>query len=207
MAPSELNVKFGIDLSRPTLLATFHPATLESEPVEYQFHEFSAALDEAGLPVVFTAPNADPGHHSVERGVEEYLTGHPDARLVKNLGTRGYFSLMQHAAAMVGNSSSGIIEAASFALPVVNVGSRQEGRIRPTNVLDCACRRVDVLKAIRRAVTPEFRAKLAVMENPYWRGGAAAIIADTLIRLELTPDLTMKTFHDLPEPFVGGDSR
>jgi len=116
------------------------------------------------------------------------------------MGTQAYFSAMMLAPAMVGNSSSGIVEAASFGLPVVNVGARQSGRTRGRNVLDVAADEdaSAIAAAIRQALAPEFRAALAGMENPYGRGDAAATIVERLREVPLDATLVHKRFYDGP---------
>jgi len=110
------------------LLATFHPVTLEQDETPQHVGQWLAALAKADRPVVFTAPNADTGGRLVLERIQDFVRAHRASRLVLNLGTAAYFSLMRSAAAMVGNSSSGLIEAPSFGLPAVNVGERQRGR-------------------------------------------------------------------------------
>jgi len=121
----------------------------------------------------------------------------PAAYIVANLGTQGYFSVMASAAAMVGNSSSGLIEAPSFALPVVNVGTRQNGRVRGANVIDVGYTRDEIIKGIRRAIRPEFRDSLRQLKNPYGRGQASEIIVEFLKTMHLDDLLLMKRFNDL----------
>jgi UDP-N-acetylglucosamine 2-epimerase len=145
---------------------------------------------------VFTYPNADPGGIAIRELIDEYVRDHDDACAVASLGSDGYFALARRVVAMVGNSSSGIIEAASFALPVVNVGIRQQGRLRAANVIDVADDTESILAGIERAVSPGFRASLAALENPYDHGGAADRIVETLKRVELGPRLLQKRFHD-----------
>lgn len=194
---SELEALVGLSLDQPTLLVTFHPVTLEYEDVEQQVGELLRALDESSLQVLFTAPNADTGGRSVRSHIEAFVAANPRARLVENLGTRAYFSMLAVAAAMVGNSSSGIIEAPSFGLPVVNIGTRQEGRVRAANVIDVGNRRDDILDGITRALDPSFRASLRGLANPYDLGGAAELIADRLASVDLDATLVTKRFHDL----------
>ena len=100
---------------------------------------------------------------------------------------------------MIGNSSSGIIEAASFGLPVVNVGDRQKGRVRGANVLDVPCRDVDIVRTIRTAVSPSFKASLRGMVNPYGTGGASAEILRVLMDAGKRADLSSKRFVDVWE--------
>ena len=124
----ELEEKYGLCLKPAPLLVTFHPVTLEYEQGEWQIKQLLCALDHFEMPIVFTMTNADTGGRVIARRIEEYVSARPSTRIMNNLGTKDYFSLMSVSAAMVGNSSSGIIEAPSFGLPVVNIGSRQDGR-------------------------------------------------------------------------------
>ena len=179
------------------LLVTFHPVTAGAEDAAGQFRELASALEESGRPVLFTMPNADTGGRVLRALIHEFVAAHPSAQAVENLGSEGYATAMSLAAAMVGNSSSGIVEAASFALPVVNVGERQGGRVRGANVIDCEARRAAVSSALCRALAPEFRAGLAGMPNPYGDGCAAPRIVDRLAAEDLGERLLVKRFHDL----------
>lgn len=198
MSAAELETAFGVVATPPPLLVTFHPVTLEYADVETQTTALLDALDEVRLPVVFTQPNADTGGRRISGMIRDYVNRHADARLVDSLGLEGYFSLMRLASAMLGNSSSGIIEAPSFGLPVVNIGSRQAGRVRASNVIDVAPSRDAIRDGIRRAVRPEFRAGLAGLANPYGDGDASRRIVERLLSVELGPQLTTKRFRDLP---------
>jgi UDP-N-acetylglucosamine 2-epimerase len=135
----------------------------------------------------------------MRRLMEEYVAARPAAHLVDSLGTAAYFALMAKAAAMVGNSSSGIIEAASFRLPVVNIGDRQQGRPRAANVIDVPRRADAILAGIRRATSEAFRSSLTGIENPYAADRPAAeIIHHTLVSVPLDDALLKKGFVDLP---------
>jgi UDP-hydrolysing UDP-N-acetyl-D-glucosamine 2-epimerase len=187
----------GMSLQTAPLLVTFHPVTLEFEDTARHIAELLAALDVVDQPIVFTHPNADTEGHIIIEAVEQFLGTHPQARAVVNLGTQAYFSLMRYARAMVGNSSSGIIEAASFEVPVVNIGDRQRGRIHGLNVIDVECDRNSIADTIRRAITPEFRGHLAGVKNPYGDGFAAERIVTELRDAPLDRNLLVKRFHDL----------
>ena len=201
---SELESRFGLDLTIPPLVVTYHPVTLEYERTTWQVEQLLAALKRVGLPIVFTAPNADVAGRAVAALIRDFVASHPKARFVVNLGRRGYFGLMRLAAAMVGNSSSGIIEAASFQLPVVNVGTRQRGRVRAANVIDVDNEAEAITAGVARAVSSEFRRGLAGLKNPYGDGKAAERIADTLGKVPLDDSLIMKRFYDLADPaYVG----
>lgn len=194
----ELAARFGLRLEHPPLLVTFHPVTLEYEQTEWQVRELLEALRAFNLPVVFTMPNADTNGRVIARMVDEFVKGHPSAQLVLNLGTQGYFSMMAVAAAMVGNSSSGIVEAVSFGLPVVNIGSRQRGRVRARNVIDVGYGREEIIKGITRAISAEFRAGLYGLANPYGDGRASEIIVKHLREVAVDRRLVVKEFVDVP---------
>jgi UDP-N-acetylglucosamine 2-epimerase (non-hydrolysing)/GDP/UDP-N,N'-diacetylbacillosamine 2-epimerase (hydrolysing) len=191
---AELAREFGLDLPGPFLLVTYHPVTLEYQDTAAQVTELLAALDAVDLPVVFTAPNADTHGRVIAGMLHDYAAARPRAYLVDSLGTQGYFSLMSHAAAMAGNSSSGIIEAASFALPVVNVGTRQRGRLRAANVIATGYGRDEIRAALERALSPAFRAGLAGLANPYGDGHASERIVARLKEVALDRALLHKQF-------------
>jgi len=196
----ELSAEIGFDCRRPFLLVTFHPATRDPQDAASQADIFFSALAQAKIPVLATAPNADPGGRAARRALEKFATDNPDVMIIDHLGARRYAACMRCAAAMAGNSSSGIIEAASFELPVVNVGSRQEGRIRAANVLDTPLEPAAIQSALSRALAPEFRASLKGLVNPYGpsgQGKASAVIVETLAAVDLGPGLLRKLFHDL----------
>ena len=196
LGPAEIEEQLGLKVTGPWLLVTYHPVTLEAEDTQAHVASLCAALDECGLPVVFTYPNADHGGRVVLDGVRRYVDAHGDARIFVSLGTVAYWSLMKHATAMVGNSSSGIIEAATFRLPVVNVGNRQRGRLRGRNVIDVGYDRDEIRRGIERALSPEFRASLDGLENPYGDGRASERIVVRLASVPLDRALLMKRFCD-----------
>jgi UDP-hydrolysing UDP-N-acetyl-D-glucosamine 2-epimerase len=191
-----LESKFGLDLKTPPLLVTYHPVTLEYEDAGSQVKELLAALDDCGMPVVFTQTNADTGGRAVGELIQEFVASHPQARMADNMGTQGYFSLMSLASAMIGNSSSGIIEAPSFRLPVVNIGARQHGRVRAANVIDVGYSREEVLAGIQKSQDQGFRQSLEDMENPYFQGNAAEEIAKRLLSVDLDRKLIRKSFNN-----------
>ncbi len=186
----------GVHLRGPTLLVTFHPVTLESSDTDRQIDAVLEAVDGTGLDAVLTYPNADAHHGAIVERLER-LAGDERFTLVRNLGPEAYYTLLGRAVAMVGNSSSGIIEAASFRLPVVDVGDRQRGRLRPANVLHVAPDANEIAQALEAACSERFRAGLAELENPYGDGHAAPRIADVLESTPLDDRLLVKRFHDL----------
>ena len=195
---SELEARFQLQLDRPFLLVTYHPVTLEYAQAEWQIGELLAALLEARLLLIFTLPNADTGNRVIREKLEQFVAANSSSRLVANFGMQAYFSMMNLATAMVGNSSSGIVEAASFHLPVVNIGTRQRGRIRARNVIDVGYSRAEISKGIQQAIEPQFRASVASLVNPYGNGDASSIIVQRLKSTPLGDTLVRKKFYDVP---------
>lgn len=194
----QLEAAVGMTLDQPPLVVTFHPVTLQFEQAEWQVTQVIEALAQFDMPMVITKTNADTKGQTIIRRLEQFVRDLPKARLVDNLGTQAFFSLMSRAAAMVGNSSSGIIEAASFGLPVVNIGLRQSGRPRSRNVIDVDCDTTEIVNGMRRAMHPEFKASLRNLQNIYGSGTAATQIVERLASVPLDERLTMKRFYDVP---------
>ncbi|MBI4635715.1 MAG: UDP-N-acetylglucosamine 2-epimerase (hydrolyzing) [Candidatus Rokubacteria bacterium] len=189
------SARYGVDVEGRPLLVTYHSVTLEYEETEAQVRELLAALREAPRPIIFTYPNADTASRVIIEAIKAFAREDARAQVVASLGTEGYWSLMTYAAAMVGNSSSGLVEAASFELPVVNIGSRQRGRVFGENVINVEGRCADILAGIRRAIAPEFRARLRGIRNPYGDGQAAERIVSTLRNVAIDAKLLVKKFH------------
>ena len=189
-----LQSTLGLTTDGPFLLVSYHPVTLERHDTDGQVGELLAAIDQVGLPAVFGRPNADTAHTVISRAIDDFVDAHPDTTVVGNLATRTYFSAMAMASAMVGNSSSGIIEAASLRLPVVNVGTRQAGRERSANTIDVGNDRSQIQAGINRALSPEFKKRIHGIDNVYGDGHAAERIVARLKTTPLDDTLIRKTF-------------
>jgi UDP-hydrolysing UDP-N-acetyl-D-glucosamine 2-epimerase len=188
-----------LDLSpaewEPPLLVTLHPVAPGPEAVERQVAHVRAALDAyAGL-VVMTAANGDPGGERINAALQGYAGRRPKTRFVTSLGWVAYVSLMRRARAMVGNSSSGLLEAPSFELPVVNIGDRQRGRLRAANVIDVPDEPAAIRDGLARALSAEFRRTLQGLANPYRDGRSAQKIVEVLAAVELSSRLRLKEFQ------------
>lgn len=181
----------GMSLEKETLVVAVHPVTLLRDTLAEADAVF-AALARLPHPIVFCFPNADAGGRALVERARRFCAQRDDASLFVNLEHRVYWGLLRHAALLLGNSSSGIMESASLALPTVNVGMRQQGRERAANVLDCEPEAASIARAVTRALAPEFRASLAGMANPYGDGRAAERIAKILATVELGEPLLMK---------------
>ena len=176
----------------------YHPATLEKNSAEVQIKEILNAVAEfPNLCWIFTLPNADMESRVIINNIKDYVSKKPKtSRLFSSLGQLRYLSLLRHGEVLVGNSSSGIIEASSFELPVVNIGSRQTGRIKPANVIDVpVCERDKIVSAVRRAMSGEFRHSLRGLKNPYGDGTASKRIVDVLKKFPLE-NILKKPFYE-----------
>jgi len=193
-SPVELAAVLGFLPDRHTLLVTFHPATLEIEDMPRQTAELAAAICRYDGPVVITAPAPDPGSACIRAEWERLLRSRPRTYLLASMGGYRYRGLMRLVGAMVGNSSSGLIEAASIPLPVVNVGSRQSGREHSSNVLDVSAERGLIERGILTALSDSFRKSLDKVVSVYGDGHAAVRIVEILAKSPSRNQLLQKKF-------------
>lgn len=168
---SELEVKerFGVDLGRKTILVTFHPSTLDYQvPVGEQIGSLLGALE--GFPghqIVFTAPGVECGAEVVISSIRRFVAGHENALLVEHFGSRNYLAVMSRAGVVVGNSSSGLVEAASFGVPAVNIGNRQKSRLASESVQHVPYDERAITEAIEHVLSDDFQAYARTCRNPY----------------------------------------
>jgi UDP-hydrolysing UDP-N-acetyl-D-glucosamine 2-epimerase len=179
-----LEGRLGVKLSTPSILAAWHPVTILQD-TNAEAEALFAALEKTPGQLIFVYPNTDAGSHALIERTRAVVKSRPDTHLFVNLDAVTYWSLLGQVDVMVGNSSSGIMEAASFGLPVVNVGMRQQGRERARNVIDVEADSNAIVRSIRRALNPAFQARLRGMKNPYGDGTAAKKIARVLASVEL----------------------
>ena len=195
---ASIEARLGFTLSRPSILAAWHPVTILQDTNAEADALFTALAETEGQ-LVFVYPNADAGSRVLIERTKGLAATRPSTHIFVNLEAVAYWSLLGQVDAMIGNSSSGIMEAASFSLPVVNVGMRQQGRERGRNIIDVPAEPEAICAALRHAVTPEFRASLAGMTNPYGKGTAAATIANVITSVPLNRLLIKK-----PAPIDSG---
>jgi UDP-N-acetylglucosamine 2-epimerase (non-hydrolysing)/GDP/UDP-N,N'-diacetylbacillosamine 2-epimerase (hydrolysing) len=197
----QLEAQLGFRLEEPLALVTYHPATLDQTGTDAQVRHLVAAIRQSGLKAVFTMANADAQGARINARLRALCARHPGRfKWIPHLGHRRYLSCLRYCGLMIGNSSSGLTEAPSFRLPVVNIGDRQRGRVRAANVIDVPCSGAAILRGIRKACSPRFRTSLRSMRNPYDRfrdGRASERIKDVLKKVPLSDDLLKKSFHDL----------
>ncbi|MCP4758690.1 MAG: UDP-N-acetylglucosamine 2-epimerase (hydrolyzing) [Planctomycetes bacterium] len=174
---AQVEAAIGMPLEPPPVVVAFHPTTMHRDTVD-EAEVFFAAIEQCSMPLVFCFPNADAGYARIIAMAEGICERRRNAVLRVNLDHLHYWGLLRNAVCLAGNSSSGIMEAASIALPVVNVGIRQQGRTRAANIIDAPAEATAIRAAIGEACSADFRARLEGMVNPYGDGHAAeAIVA------------------------------
>jgi UDP-N-acetylglucosamine 2-epimerase (non-hydrolysing)/GDP/UDP-N,N'-diacetylbacillosamine 2-epimerase (hydrolysing) len=201
LSREEVEAACGLDLRVPALLVAYHPVTLAADTTgeaDALFASLEQIAEEGTMQILFCYPNADAGSRSLMARSRAFVAHHGVARVFVNLDAVTYWSLLRWVAAMVGNSSSGIMETASFALATVNVGIRQKGRERARNVLDADAEKGAILGRIAEARSEAFRASLEGMTNPYGDGHAAERIVQVLTTCPLGPELLVKRAMPLP---------
>lgn len=191
---TELEEELGFRLRRRNLVVTFHPPTLDATPAEVQFGELLAALAGLGTEVglIFTRANADPEGRTLNRMIDAFVAGRPNAAVFAALGQRLYFSAIAQADAVVGNSSSGIYEVPSLGKPTVNIGERQKGRPQAESVINCDPDAVGIAGAIRDA----FEKDCSAVRNPYGDGESASRILAILKNVRDPKALLKKRFFE-----------
>jgi len=194
----ELEKEWVFTFAKHNILVTFHPVTLEDNTAQEQFRNVLDVMD--GIPdmhIIFTKANADPGGKTINGMIDEYVSRNSrKAVAVTSMGTAKYLSTMKLVDAVVGNSSSGIIEAPSFRVPTVNIGDRQKGRVRAKSVIDCEPTKKGIKRAIERLYSEEFQKSLENVVNPYGDGNTAKRIKGILKSNDLT-GIVKKSFYDM----------
>lgn len=196
LSSDELSNSLNLDLTKKVLLVTFHPTTRSDNSSSDETKELLAALDNFGYcTIIFTGTNADPGNSEITSQIEKFVSSDTKNRAsFKSLGQTKYFSLMKICSAVVGNSSSGIIEAPSFKVPTVNIGTRQDGRLRAESIIESRTERGEIKVAIETALSSTWRERCSKTKSVYGSDNTAQLITGTLKTVELT---TQKKFFDL----------
>ena len=191
---SELDLKFGLK----NLLISFHPVTMEMASSIDQLQELLAALSELqDTTLIFTQPNADTSGRALGKMLENFVASHATAKLYKSLGQLKYLSCVLQVDAVVGNSSSGLLEVPVLKKPTINIGNRQLGRLCADSVINCEPKQASIADAIKNIYSADFSAKLKKFDNPYGSPGASVKIVDILKRQDLK-DILRKRFYDDP---------
>lgn len=198
LSKSDLSKSLDFDLDKPYLLVTFHPVTLEQNTAEQQFRNLLQALNFfKEVNVIFTLPNADTDGRIIIQLIKDYVAQNKErAKSFTSLGQLRYLSTIKYCAAVVGNSSSGLIEVPSFRIPTVNIGDRQKGRERGLTVIDAKPSCESIVSAIKKSLSDSFSQMCQNAENPYGKGETASRIIE-ILRQNMTLSSLKKTFFDI----------
>ena len=193
---SELENSLDFKLGKKNLLVTFHPVTLEMATAEEQTTELLAALAKLqDTQLIFTLPNADTDGRVMIEMVKRFVAQHSNAHVYTSLGQLRYLSCVAYVDGVVGNSSSGLLEAPSFSIGTVNIGKRQAGRLKAESVIDCDPTKIAIDQALQKLLSDGFRSTLKQVRNPYGEAGASSKIVRILEKTSFE-GLVRKTFHD-----------
>lgn len=189
---SSLKFKF----LKKNILITFHPVTLESD-CKNQFQELIKSLSKLkNIGMIFTMPNADKNSKEIDQIINSFCNNKNNAKYFKSLGTLRYLSCMKIVDGIVGNSSSGLLEAPSFKIGTINIGNRQEGRLKSKSVIDTIPDEKLIDIAFKKLFSSEFKINLENVVNPYGKGGACKKIFEIISKVDLE-GITKKEFYDL----------
>lgn len=194
-----LGKAIGFTLDKPYAVVTFHPVTLEEGSAAYQCRELLVALDAfVSMKFIITKANADAEGRAINAMLDRYAMGRNNVRLVDSLGDVRYLSALKHASCVVGNSSSGLVEAPSFGIPTVNIGDRQKGRIQAESVLNCKPERLAIVDAINRAISDDFRRMAKQTINPYGDGNSTSKVMNVILATLSAHKIELKkAFYDI----------
>lgn len=195
----ELEKSIGFLLDKPYMSVTFHPATLEGEEAEQQMQELLDALqDFENMKFIFTKANADAGGRKMNAMMEKFVAEHDNCAVFASLGMKRYINLLRHSDGIIGNSSSGIVEAPTIGIPTVNIGNRQRGRLQADSVINCAPQKLEIIEAVKTSQTAEFRERARHTVNPYGDGSTSERIVQTITEYLYRSKICLeKKFHDI----------
>lgn len=187
LSKTEVEKSLGINFKKYNFLITYHPVTLEENNAEYQISQLIKALEEfEDTLLIFTKANADTEGRIINKVIDDYVEKNRHKAIAyASMGQLLYLSTMQYVDAVVGNSSSGIIEAPSFKVATVNIGDRQKGRIRAKSVIDCGYDKDEIVKSIKKAISKDFKESIKNVENPYGNGSASEKIVEIIKQIEI----------------------
>jgi len=193
----EFENSISFKLNKKNLLVTFHPVTLEKNSAKNQFIALVNALAELEeTTIIFTKPNSDKGGRIIIKMIDEFVKGNPNTSVAfDSLGQLRYLSSLQFVNAVIGNSSSGVVEVPYFKIPTVNIGDRQKGRNMPESVINCSPIQTEIANAIQLALSEDFNIQIKDVQSPYGDGTATERIFKVLRDLKI--ESVKKTFHDL----------
>mgnify|MGYP000631086680 FL=1 len=200
MTKEELERSIHFEIDENTVIVTYHPVTLENNTVEEQFLNLLEVLDRnPKIRMIFTKANADTNGRIVNELIDKYVAQNSErACAFMSLGQKRYLSALKYCRIVIGNSSSGIIEAPSFGKPIINIGDRQKGRICADSVINCGYTQQEIQRAMETALTEEFENKARNCRNPYEKENTAANIISVIKDYLLNDKIKLKKgFYDI----------
>lgn len=198
LSKTQLEFALKFSLTKPYGIVTFHPVTLESNQSKEQIIAIlDACMSRTDMSFIITKANADADGRYINQIIQSYVETNPHFILVDSLGSRKFLSALKYAKFIIGNSSSGIIEAPSFSIPTINIGERQKGRIQPLSIINCAPEKQSILEAMMTSESEVFQASLLALSNPYGNGETSKKIANIIRDYLLQNRIDLKkTFFD-----------
>lgn len=199
LSKEELEKSLKFKLNKPYGVVTFHPVTLENNTVKEQFHNLLSAMDKHNeLKYIITKANADANGEIINEMIDQYAAGHDNIIAYPSLGMLRYLSALKYCRMVIGNSSSGIIEAPSFGIPTVNIGDRQKGRIQSDSIINCNAESDSIGEAIESALSEEFMKRAKRTVNPYGNGHTSDQIVNIIKEYVLKNKINLKKkFYDI----------
>lgn len=198
MSKDEIEKSLGFELNKKTVIATYHPVTLTKGNNRIEMDEFLTALDEEkNIRVLFTMPNSDTEGTYISERISEFTTRNRERAIAfTSLGMKRYLSVIKHVAAVIGNSSSGIIEAPSLGIPTLNIGDRQKGRVTCDSIISCYSDKDSIRKGLKKVLSEEMAEIAKEVRNPYEKENTAQSIFNVIKSCSLN-NLTQKSFYNL----------
>lgn len=199
MTKNELEEALKIKLDGKYMSVTFHPVTLDEVLPEVQFKELLQAIEQfEDIKFIFSKANADAGGEKINTLIDQYVASHKNAFVFDSLGVVKYLSLLKYSCGIIGNSSSGIVEAPSLNIPTINIGDRQRGREQAQSIINCMPKKEEIISAIKYALSEEFTGIVMNSQNPYGLGNTAKNIVDTIEEFLYKDNIELKkSFYDI----------
>lgn len=198
LSRDEFEKSIDFKLNKKNILVTFHPVTLENTTAKEQFQELLDAVDKLkDTNIIFTKANSDTDGRVINHMIDEYVSKNSYKSIAfTSLGQLRYLSALQFVDAMVGNSSSGLLEAPSFKIGTINIGDRQKGRIKTKSVIDCEPNKESIKKAFEKLYSQDFQEILKTAQNPYGDGCVSAKIVEVIKNIDLE-NILKKSFYNI----------
>lgn len=198
MSKDEIEKSLGFELNKKTVIATYHPVTVTKGNNRIEMDEFLTALDEEkNIRILFTMPNSDTGGAYISEKINEFVARNKERAIAfTSLGVKRYLSAMSHVAAVIGNSSSGIIEVPSLGIPTLNIGDRQKGRVICDSIISCHSNKDSIRNGLKKVLSKELAKIAKEVRNPYEKENTAQSIFNVIKSYSLN-NLTQKSFYNL----------